>query len=55
LRLGLSFTQIESRLLTRRPPFAKEVGGYTRKLFSSRTLSAEDIECIYSETVCLDL
>jgi hypothetical protein len=52
---GCVFTQVESRLLARRAPFRKEAAGYTRKLFFSRTLGAAEIDCVYSESMCLDL
>jgi hypothetical protein len=52
---GYSFTQIETRFLLRTPFIVKHVSGYAKKLFLSRTLSAEAIDYIYSESVCLDL
>lgn len=55
LRFGLLFTQIESRFLARKVGFAKEVGGFNRKLFLSKTLTANDIDYIYSESTCFDL
>ena len=55
LKLGLPFTQIESRFLERKPVFRRDVGGYTRKLFLSQTLCAHDIDYVYSESMCLDL
>jgi hypothetical protein len=55
LRFGCWFTQIEARFLTRKVALSKEVGGYNRKLFLSQSLSAADIDYIYSESVCLDL
>jgi hypothetical protein len=55
LRFGLFFTQIESRFLARKVAWSKEVGGYNRKLFLSKNLTADDIDYIYSESTCFDL
>jgi hypothetical protein len=55
VRHGLSYTRVESRLLSRRPPGSIEQSGYRHKVFRSETLTASDMSNLYSELVALDL
>jgi hypothetical protein len=52
---GLSYTRVESRLLSRIPKLCIELSGYRNKVFKSDTLGAADISNLYSELVALDL
>lgn len=54
-RHGMATTRIESRLLPRRPLFAREVSGYRPKMYRSESLGENDIDNLYSELVALEL
>jgi hypothetical protein len=55
LRQGCLYTRVESRLLPRLPPLARELTGFRNKVFRSDTLAEGDISNLYSEIVALDL
>lgn len=55
LRHGMVTTRVESRLLPRKPVWAKKISGYRPKMYRSESLNEKDIDNFYSELVSLDL
>ena len=55
LLTGTPSTHIESRKLKRAPRLSRTRSGFNARLFRSETLSENDIDYLYSETVVLDL
>lgn len=52
---GIVSTHVPMRCVDRAPKPSKMRSGFNPKLFLSETLDAKDIDCLYSETVALDL
>ena len=52
---GLASTQVECRFLTHRPWPSTIRSGFNAKVYLSSTLSDDDIDYLYSETMALDL
>jgi hypothetical protein len=55
VRQGYLSTHVEVRLLKKIPWLSKIRSGFNAKLFLSKTLSAQDIDYLYSELMALDL
>jgi hypothetical protein len=55
LRHGIVTTHVETRFLPRAPWPSARRSGFNPKLFLSDSLSADDIDYLYSESVALDL
>lgn len=55
LRRGMVSTHVPMRCIDRAPWPSKIRSGFNPKLFLSTTLNERDIDCLYSETVALDL
>lgn len=55
LSRGLPICQVECRLLDHLPQPSALRSGFNAKVFLSSTLRAEQIDCLYSESVALDL
>jgi hypothetical protein len=52
---GMVSTHVPMRCVDRAPTPSKMRSGFNPKLFLSETLGEKDIDCLYSETVALDL
>jgi hypothetical protein len=55
LRHGMVSTHVEHRALRRLPWPSAVRTGFNPKLFLSPSLAESDIDCLYSESVALDL